>query len=87
MGAIISHNSFDYQQITIVPVIASFNTEGKIKPLYVRIKDKSYKIDSFWVMYTFTNITEFNCKISDGENIYPLKLTYYHAEGVWCMPK
>ena len=34
---IVSYTSYDYKSMKVVPVIASFDTEGHIKPLYVRI--------------------------------------------------
>ena len=68
---------------TIVPVIASFDSEGRIVPLYVRINGDSYKIESARMSCIFSNIVEFHCKVIDGEAIKPLLLTFYRREGMW----
>lgn len=48
MASIISQNSYDCSGLIKVPVIASFDAEGHIKPLYVRIGEESLKIHSSW---------------------------------------
>lgn len=87
MSGIVSYTSFDYKSVTIVPVIASFNSEGKIAPLWVRINGNAYKIDSYWSNVCFRNIVEFRCKIIDGDCLKPLSLTFYREEGMWTIPK
>lgn len=79
----ISHSAFDCTSTVIVPVIASFDSEGKIKPLYVRIHGASYKIDSSVMHSSFINTVEFHCKVIDGDSIKPLLLTFHRREGVW----
>ena len=37
MPAQVSYTSYDYAPVEIIPVIASFDSEGHIRPLYVRI--------------------------------------------------
>ena len=86
MGKRVSYTSFDYKPVTIVPVIASFDSEGHIAPLYVRINGEAYKIHSFWVSCTFRNIVDFKCKVIDGDSIKPLSLTFYRDEGMWTIP-
>lgn len=87
MAGFVSYTSFDYKPVNIVPVIASFDSEGHIVPLYVRINGESYKIASHWVNSTFSNSVEYKCKVIDGDSLKPLSLTYYRNEGVWTMPK
>ena len=87
MSATVSYTSHDYLAITHVPVIASFDSEGHIAPLYVRINQESYKIASFWIRSAFANTIEFNCKIIDGQFLKLLVLTYYKAEDVWAIPE
>ena len=87
MSATVSYTSHDYLAITHVPVIASFDSEGHIAPLYVRINRESYKIDSFWIRSNFANTIEFNCKIVDGRFLKPLLLTYYKSEDVLAIPE
>lgn len=86
MSTRISYTSFDYEDVTIVPVIASFDTRGRICPLYVRIDGTSYKIDSYTFTSRYAHITEFTCRIIDGNSLKPLSLTYYTAEGMWTIP-
>lgn len=83
MSGLISKNYFDCAGTVIVPVIASFNTDGKIMPLYVRIQGISYKIDSSWMYSNFISTVDFNCKVIDGDSLKPLILTYHRREGVW----
>ena len=87
MSGIISRTNFDCSPMSIVPVIASFASDGHITPLYVRINGTSYKIDKHRMSAKFINTMEFECQIIDGEYIKPLKLTFFHAEGKWTMPK
>lgn len=87
MGKISSKTSFDYQAYTVVPVIASFDDQGHIKPVYVRIHGETYKIDSYFVRYAFAGQIEFNCKIVDGNRLLPLSLTYYQKECMWVIQR
>ena len=87
MAGFVSYTSFDYKPVNIVPVIASFDSEGNIVPLYARINGESYKIASHWVSSTFSNSLEYKCKVIDGDSLKPLSLTYYRNEGVWTIPK
>lgn len=87
MAVVKSYHSFDWKPCTIVPVIASFNTEGKIQPLYVRIKGCSYRIESYWERKSFSNLSEFMCHIMVNECMQAIALTYYHDSQTWTIPK
>lgn len=80
---IISNSNFDCTSTIIVPVIASFDSEGRIKPLYARIHGTSYKIDSSRMSSNFVNTAEFHCKVIDGNSLKPLLLTFHRREGMW----
>ena len=87
MGSIPSYNSLDYKPYTAVPVIASFDTEGHIAPLYVRLNGESHKILSYWIRNNaFINTVEFSCKIEDDGFEKPLLLMYYYDEATWVIP-
>lgn len=43
---VISFNSYDYERVKCVPVIASFDSDGHIMPLYVRINGQPFKVES-----------------------------------------
>ena len=84
----ISYNSYDYLPVDCVPVIASFDGDGHVAPLYVRIKGRAFKVDSYWVKGSYyRNIIDFNCKIMDGDKLIPLSLTYHQNESMWTIPK
>ena len=87
MAALKSYQSFDWKPCTIVPVIASFDTHGHIKPLYVRINGASYHVESFWEKRTFSNISEFMCHLLINDCLQAVALTYYHDSQTWTIPK
>lgn len=70
-------------QTTIVPVIASFDSEGHIKPLYVRIGELSLKIQSSWMKPSPSSTLEFHCTVQDGDTVKPVILIYRRYETVW----
>ena len=73
--------------IEFVPVIASLDSDGHIKPLYVRINTESLKIHSCWLKPSFQGFAEFQCKVIDNGYLKPLTLMYHKNEGVWSIPK
>ncbi|MCQ2521808.1 MAG: hypothetical protein MJ105_05465 [Lachnospiraceae bacterium] len=83
MAAKISYTTYDYKEVTLVPVIASFDTAGRIVPLYVRLSGEVYRVDSFFVNERFENIKSFRCQILVRDTLKPLQLTYYKEEDVW----
>lgn len=85
--SITSYTNFDYQPVEIVPVIASFDSEGHIKPLYVRIEGEPFKVMSSWGSSSFRNTIDFKCEVAAGNCLKPLALTFHRAEGMWTMPK
>lgn len=87
MSQIISYNSYDYTPVTILPVIASFSDDGHIKPLYVRIKGETYKVDSYWVRSQFRNQMDFNCKLIVNNFLQPILITYHLDSCIWTIPK
>ena len=87
MGGFVSYSSFDHKTTAIIPVIAAFDSSGHLWPLYVRLGRNSYKIFEYFVQARYSGVTEFRCKIADGDYIKPLQLTYYSNEGMWTVPK
>lgn len=86
MTQILSHNSHDLLPMQIVPVIASFNDDGQIKPLYVGINGERYKVASCWVRRSFSNQIEFHCRLIDQDLLKPVIITYYLNECIWTIP-
>ena len=86
MTQILSQNSHDLLPMQIVPVIASFNDDGQIKPLYVGINGERYKVASYWVRRSFSNQIELHCKLIDQDLLKPVIITYYQNECIWTIP-
>jgi hypothetical protein len=82
----VSYNNHDIRKVSVVPVIASFDSEGHIKPLYVRIDGMSCRVLSYWIKSTFINFVAFNCMVQVGELAKPVTLTYFIDETIWTMP-
>ncbi len=89
MGTIVSYTNFDYTGEKLIPVIASFDTRGNVRPLYVRMEGSSRKVYSFSVLSRFHNVLEFRCMVEtqDGKGKAPLQLTYYFEDKVWTIPR
>ncbi len=83
MAGIVSKNSVDLESVMVVPVITSFSAQGRIKPLYVRIHGKAFKIDTSYEICNFINTIDFSCKVIDGNSTRPIKLTFHRNEGMW----
>lgn len=81
--------SFEYDPQKIVSVIASFDTEGHVKPLYVRIGECPYKIISQWTpeRSVYSGAIEYNCKVAINGYERPLLLKYYSREKIWTIPE
>ena len=72
---------------TFVPVIASFDTQGLVTPLYVRIGELSLKVKSSWLKPSFGDTMEFHCMVIDEDCLKPLILTYRQRESIWYIPR
>ena len=71
---------------TVVPVIASFDTEGHIVPLYVRINRKAYKLQVVYCQPIEPengnyNIYKYHCTFEDFSR--ELYLTYNKRLNFW----
>ena len=86
MSGFPSYTSFDYQPVATIPVIASFDAEGPIAPLYVRVDGVPLKVDSFWVKSSFAHTVTFSCQVQHEDTLLPVLLSYYQTEGVWTIP-
>lgn len=86
MSYIFPIESYAGDPIELVPVIASYDSEGHIKPLYVRIKDERYKVINYWIKTSCGNNIDFNCTLSLNDRTYKLMLTYHIRETAWSIP-
>ncbi len=82
-----SYTSYDYAPVDTIPVIASFDSNGYVSPLYVRIHGEALKVHSFWIKPSFSGTIEYNCKVIDRDYLKPLCLTYHQSECIWTIPK
>ena len=87
MAAIINNSVKDMWNLEIVPVIASFDATGHVRPLYVRLRTESFKVVSSWVEYGFVNSCTYHCELLVEDALRPIELTYYFTEKVWAIPK
>lgn len=65
-----------------VPVIASFSTDGKIQPLYVRINGAALKVIQCTAHLEYVHPT-FNCVVDDYGIAKKIKLSYNHTTHTW----
>lgn len=86
MAAIVSQNIFDSSNLLFVPVVASFDSTGQIKPLYVRINGNPLEILSAKEKPAFMSTRVFQCVVGDHGIEKPLSLTYHCREGAWSTP-
>lgn len=66
----------------VVPVLASFDSAGNIRPVYVRINKEAYKILSC-NMREFGPLLVFNCTVNNHNMQKELILTYHPYEKCW----
>jgi len=65
-----------------VPVIASFSTDGQIKPIYIRINGVSLKVTKCTAHMTHINPT-FQCIVDDFGIAKPVKISYHPSTYSW----
>lgn len=70
-----------------VPVIASFDAEGRVKPLYVRFGDECLKVHSAVEKPSTFDLKEFQCQVVDNGYLKPLALAYRMRDTVWTIVK
>jgi len=76
---------------TAVPVIASYNTQGSIMPLYVRVHGIAYPIRSCWCQPVNAMsddcyaIYRYHCTAIMQEYLKDFTLTYHTYTHVWTL--
>lgn len=86
MSGIYSQSSYDLGLVK-VPVIASFDAEGRVKPLYVRFGAECLKVHSAVEKPSTFDLKEFQCQVIDGGRLKPLRLAYRMRDTVWTIMK
>lgn len=69
----------------IVPVIASFNTNGGIQPLYFQFDEKTIKIHSIHWCEKKYNTFRFECTAELDGYVTEINLTFYPKDNRWIM--
>ena len=70
-----------------VPIICSFDSEGHMRPMYIRINGEAFKICSSCEKFSYANAAVFQCQVDDHGTLKPLTLEYRYREHLWLMPK
>lgn len=86
MAGIVSHGLNDCKHLKIVPVISSFDCDGNILPLYVKIGSERLKIYNAYEFESTFNQMHFRCEVMDYDRVKPLKLTYHVNDHKWSIP-
>ena len=60
-----------------------YDTEGNLKPIYVRLNGDSLKVDTYLVKASKESDMDFYCTISHNNCRIRLILTYHAKETVW----
>lgn len=82
-------NIFAYNpNLVVVPVIASFDTQGKIMPIYLRYEGLKLKIDHVkWTDDRMVYVKKFCCEITLQDRVQEVILYYHKKIDVWTMEK
>ena len=87
MSAYVSHGLRECRHLQVVPVISSFDCDGNIFPLYVRIDGQSLKIYNARRVDSTLRIINFNCEVMDYDRVKRIKLSYHIGDLVWSVPR
>ena len=86
MVAFVSHGLHDCTHLKIVPVISSFDKEGNINPLYVRIDGESLKIYNAYQSHSTISLLHFKCEVMVQNSVRPITLMYHVNDHKWSIP-
>lgn len=86
MPAHISSSSYNPSTMTLVPVIVSFDVSGNMKPLYIGVHGKAYKVLSSFCIKKY-DFRIFKCQIEDHGIMRHIVLTFHPREYFWTIPK
>lgn len=77
------HPLFSVPNRKTTPVIASFDAQGNVRPLYIRIDSFDFEILSCRVTKTMIEFIEFECRIEDHGRLKKIKLFLSLSAHVW----
>lgn len=90
MAANTSFNSFDLSNLSPVSVISSYDTEGNITLLYIRLRHEPLKVLDCLMLdkpSIYNKILRFKCKVQDGDYVKELPISLYKEENLWVVDK
>lgn len=82
-------NSFaSHKKHIPVPVIASFNPEGKMIPIYFSIEGLRIKVEKIlWSTENYVWGNQYHCQITLGEQSEQVDLFFFKTRGVWTLQR
>lgn len=87
MSTYVSHGLKECHYLQVVPVISSFDCDGNIFPLYVRIDGQSLKVYNARRVESTIQVIHFNCEVMDYDRVKSIKLSYHIGDLVWSTPR
>lgn len=87
MAGTVSKGLKDCTHLKIVPVISTFDGNGNVLPLYVKLEGETFRIYNAFVSETTFRIITFKGEVQAGDDtIKPIKLSYFINDLIWCIP-
>lgn len=74
--------------LVIVPVIASFNKEGNMIPIYFSVEGIKIKIDRIiWAKEKLAWGSHYKCRICVSDVAEEIELMYYKSRNMWTLKR
>ena len=74
--------------LVIVPVIASFSTDGKMIPIYFSVEGIKIKIDKvIWAKESLAWGSHYKCRICVCDVAEEIELMYYRSRNMWTLKR
>lgn len=71
-----------------VPVIATFNSAGEIRPLYFSLEGLRLKIDNIkFVDRSRSEVIVFRCEVTFSDRVQQITLHYHKRDAIWTMKR
>lgn len=87
MAATVSHGLKDCTHLRTVPVISTFDGNGNVLPLYVKLEGETFKIYNAYVSESTFQILTFKGEVMAQNNtVKQITLNYFLNDLIWCIP-
>ena len=87
MAATVSHGLKDCTHLRTVPVISTFDGNGNVLPLYVKLEGETFKIYNAYVSESTFRILTFKGEVMAQDNtVKQITLNYFLNDLIWCIP-